>query len=152
MRQTIFLALCVGASAAAHAQSWGEPDVKAGDKWVYRMTTEKAGAGWGETSNEFTVARVSSRLIYQAGTSQPPSVSFWNRDWSVVREFDGVETLTNQPLSFPLTIGKSWALKYTDPHPANNFKSLQWDSKYTVVGFEPVEVPAGKFNALKIEA
>ncbi|WP_152681939.1 hypothetical protein [Chromobacterium subtsugae] len=154
MRRIYFLALCM--SSAAHAQSWSAPEVKAGDKWVYRVTEEKAGAGWGETSNELTVARVSSNLIYvetkKAGTNQPPSMSFWNRDWSVTRQFNGVETLTNAPLSFPLTEGKSWEVKYTDPHPANSFQSLQWDSKYVVVGVEPIEVAAGKFTAVKIEA
>lgn len=54
--------------------------------------------------------------------------------------------------SFPLSTGKTWEIRYTEQHPSKTFRSEEWLHKYTVVGFEPVEVPAGKFNALKIEA
>lgn len=37
-------------------------------------------------------------------------------------------------------------------HPNKAHKSEEWNNKYTVVGYESIEVPAGKFNAWKIEA
>ncbi len=60
--------------------------------------------------------------------------------------------MVNRPLSFPLNTGKAWEVRYAEPHPNKMFRSEEWDNKYTVIGYETVEVPAGKFNALKIEA
>ena len=48
--------------------------------------------------------------------------------------------------------GKSWEVQYTEQHPNKAHKSEQLQNTYTVVGYEEVEVPAGKFRALKIEA
>jgi len=40
----------------------------------------------------------------------------------------------------------------TEQNPNSAHKWEKFDSKYTVVGWEQIEVPAGKFRALKIEA
>jgi hypothetical protein len=45
-----------------------------------------------------------------------------------------------------------WRRHYTEQHPNKAHKSEEWNNKYTVVGYESIEVPAGKFNAWKIEA
>jgi len=51
------------------------------------------------------------------------------------------------------TVGKTWGLEFTDDHPNNkHHKSETRKLEYRVVGWEDVEVPAGKFKALKIEA
>ena len=87
-----------------------------------------------------------------SGSTQPEKELFAGVDWSRSRDVNGKEAVVNRPLSFPLTAGKTWDLHYTEQQPNKAHRSEEWDTKYTVVGYEAVEVAAGKFNALKIEA
>jgi hypothetical protein len=141
---------------SAWAQNIAAPAVKAGDTWTYRTTTEKGPSGWTQTQDETTVTRVTSSTIYYSvkgsGSTQPAKELFAGVDWSRARDIDGKETVVNRPLSFPLATGKAWEIHYTEQHPNKSFKSQEWLNKYSVVGYESIEVPAGKFNALKIEA
>jgi hypothetical protein len=73
-------------------------------------------------------------------------------DWHRVRAVNGVETVVNQPLDFPLTVGKHWEVHYREEHPNKDHAWEDFSSTYTVVGVEHVEVAAGKFDAIKIEA
>jgi hypothetical protein len=148
---------CIMLPVASFAQSIEQPAYKPGDHWTYRMTTERAPSGWVQTRDEFTITRVTGSTLYfsvrQSGSTLPPNEVFSSLDWSRIRNVNGKETTVNRPLSFPLAAGKSWTLHYEEENPAEkNFKSQLWNTKYTVVGFETVEVPAGKFKALKIEA
>jgi len=157
MRAFVFSIACLTVSTAALAQTVEQPIFKSGDHWVYRMTTEKAPNSWVQTRDEFTISRVTASAIYlsvkQSGSTQPPNEIFAGLDWSRIRNVNGKETVVNRPFAFPLTIGKTWNLRYEEDHPqGTNFKSQLWESKYTVVSFETIEVPAGKFKALKIES
>jgi hypothetical protein len=129
------LALLMSAPATVLAQSIAAPSIKAGDTWVYRTTTEKGPSGWNQSHDQTVVARVTPSSMYYTvqatGSTQPAKELFSQLDWSRVRDLDGEETVQ---------------------HPNQTFKSEEWLSKYTVVGFESVEVPAATFNALKIEA
>jgi hypothetical protein len=160
MRGVLFLPmmslLWCSAAAAALPQSLSAPAVKAGDTWTYRQTTEKATSGWSQSRDETTVTRVTSSTIYYtvkpSGSTQPAKELFSGLDWSRARDINGTETIINKPLAFPLTVGKAWEVHYVEQHPTNKaHKSEEWLHKFAVVGFEPVEVPAGKFNALKVE-
>lgn len=148
--------LVIASSAPALAQNVNAPTIKAGDTWTYKTTNEKGASGWNQTHDETTVSRVTSSAIYYTvkanGSTQPAKELFAGVDWSRMRDIDGKETVVNRPLSFPVTTGKAWEIHYTEQHPNKTFKSEEWVHKYTVVGYESVEVPAGKFNALKIEA
>lgn len=86
------------------------------------------------------------------GSTQPPREVFLGSDWSRSRDVNGKDTVVNRPLAFPLSQGKSWDLGFTEANPNRNFKSEKWDNHFTVVGYETVKVPAGKFRALKIES
>lgn len=141
---------------ATWAQSVDAPYVKAGDSWKYRNTTERGANGWAQSEDEITVSRVTVSSIYyavrQTGSTQSARDRIAGRDWSRARDVNGKETVVNRPLSFPLAAGKSWELDYREEHPNKEHRFEQFYDKYTVVGLETVEVPAGKFNALKIEA
>jgi hypothetical protein len=86
------------------------------------------------------------------GSKQPPLEIMVGPDWSQYRSVNGEETVVNQPLKFPLEEGKSWDLKFTEKRPSSQFKYIETQLTYNVVGWEEVAVPAGKFKALKIEA
>lgn len=159
MKQSLWLrAALVLASAGAMAQSAVEsPPVKVGDTWTYRMTTEKGTNGWTQTRDDIAVSRVTQSTIFfnvkPSGSTQPPRETFAGNDWSRSRDIDGKETVVSRPFQFPMSQGKSWEVTFTETHPNDkNHKSEKIDNKYTVVGWEMVEVPAGKFRALKIEA
>jgi hypothetical protein len=142
-------------SLSAFAQSVDAPVIAAGDTWTYRNTHEVAPAGWTQTHDELKVSRATSSTIYyslkQTDSTQPAKELYSSLDWARVRNLSGKETVVNKPLSFPLSAGKSWEVQFTEQHPNKAHKYEQSTNKYTVVGYEPIEVPAGKFNALKIE-
>jgi len=148
--------VCAGAASTAVGQTVDAPAVKADDSWTYKITTEKGASGWSQTRDETTVTRVTPSSIYftvkASGSTQAPKEVFAGLDWSRARDVNGKETVVNRPLSFPLKTGKTWDVHYTEQHPNKAHRSEEWTNKYSVVGYESIEVPAGKFNALKIEA
>jgi hypothetical protein len=155
--KTLFTGLAgLTLSVSCLAQSIDAPSVKAGDTWTYRITTEKGANGWNQSHDEITVSRVTASSIYytsrQSGSTQPGKDLIAAADWSRLRDLNGTETVVNKPFSFPLSQGKTWELQYIEQHPNPAHKFEQWHNKFTVVGFETIEVPAGKFNALKIES
>jgi hypothetical protein len=151
-------ALLLGLTLVPHArgESLERPAVKEGDTWTYRETTEKGPAGWNQTRLELSVTRVTSTTIYlsvrPSGSTQPPKEVFVGNDWSRSRDVNGKDTVVNRPFAFPLSQGKSWEIAYTEQNPNKNHKSEKWNNHFTVVGYETIEVPAGKFRALKIES
>lgn len=137
------------------AESINIPKFNAGDTWVYQDTHEKSPNIWTQTKDEITVTRVSPSSILVAtkpsGSNQAPREIMTAKDWSSSRSVDDIESVVYKPLSFPLSIGKSWDLKYTLPHPVPAIKYSKYDIKYTVGDVEAVDVPGGKFKAIKIE-
>lgn len=141
---------------SAWSTSVDSPVVKAGDTWVYRLTTERGASGWNQTEEEIKVTRVTATTILVAtkakDSTQPAKETLVGRDWSRMRDVNGKETVVNRPLVFPLSDGKSWDVVYTEENPNREHKSEKFASHLSVVGYETVEVPAGKFRALKIES
>lgn len=156
MKNVILGILAVGFSISALAQSADLPSVQAGDTWTYRDTVEKGPNGWTQSQNDLTVSHTTSSSIYYttqaSGSTQTPKEAYAGSDWSRLRSVDSKETVVNKPFSFPLTPGKTWNVQYTEQHPNKIHTYEQIDDKYKVVGFETVEVPAGKFQAIKVEA
>jgi hypothetical protein len=157
-KKTIALLLAFSAPVLAVAQTITAPTLKEGDTWTYVDTVETGPTGFRQTHDAITVQRVTDSHIYiaskQAGSpSEGPEVIV-DADWSRTREISGSEVVVNKPLAFPLQAGKTWKVQYTEPHPSGNVKlsSATWTTKYKVVGYEDIQVPAGKFRALKIEA
>jgi len=142
--------------SGAWAETLDRPVVKVGDTWIYRTTTERGPSGWTQTDEEIKVTRVTPTAIFVAtkatGSTQPPKEMLLGPDWSRIRDVNGKETVVNRPFAFPLSDGKSWDVVYTEQSPNKHNKSEKFDSHFSVVGYETVEVPAGKFRALKIES
>jgi hypothetical protein len=149
------LVLTVALSATAVAQAIESPPIKPGDSWIYRVTREKGTAGSSQRREEITVVRMTSSSIYatvkEPGSTQVPREVVSPADWSRARNVNGQETVVNKPLSFPLSVGQSWTVEYSEDHPNAVHKSESAKSTNKVVGFEDIEVPAGKFHAVKIE-
>lgn len=160
MDDTVKQMLSILAGLTLTANAWSQalerPSVKEGDSWTYRSTTEKGQSGWNQIDEQIIVTRVTATTIFlsvkPSGSTQPPREVFAGSDWSRSRDVNGKETVVNRPLSFPLSQGRSWDVAYTEENPNKNHKSERFDNHFTVVGFESVEVPAGKYRALKIES
>jgi hypothetical protein len=154
--RTLLLLISLAAPTFAHAESVAAPKLSEGDTWTYVDTTETGPNGWHQTHDEVVVLRTTSDHIYveakQAGTTQAAKEIVTGADWSRSRNVNGTETTVNQPLSFPLTVGKTWEVKFTEAHPNVQHASESIDTRFKVVGPESVTVPAGKFDAIKIEA
>ena len=138
------------------AQSLTAPSLKAGDSWVYTDTTESGTQGWVRKDQVITVERVDSDgvlvAIKQDGSSQPPIEQMTGLDWSRSRDINGKQEVINRPLAFPLHQGEKWTVEYTELNPNRMHASETFHSDYVVTGWEDIQVPAGKFKALKIES
>lgn len=156
MNKLLPLLMGLALASGAWAETIDAPAVKAGDTWVYRSTTERGPTGWNQTEEEIKVTRVTPTATFIAtkpvGSTQAPKEMLVGADWSRMRDVNGKETVVNRPLAFPLKEGKAWDVVYTEQNPNRNHKSEKFDSHFSVVGYEMVEVPAGKFRALKIES
>ena len=154
--RTIWLALIgLVLAAPAEAQSVGSPRLSANDTWTYQNTVEN-NAGWRQTRIETTVLRAGSGSIAvsikPSASTMPPTEQLVGPDWSRVRSVNGRDTVVNRPLSFPLSIGKTWEIQYTEDHPNRQHSTEHFRTPYKVAGWEDVTVPAGTFHAMKIEA
>ena len=161
-KTTIVLSSILLSVSLVSAQTIERPNVKPGDTWTYQSTTEltanqakQTPAQFIESHYEVTVIRTGSTGILiarkQRGSKLPAMEMLLGSDWSRSRSINGEETVVNRPLQFPLKPGKSWEMKFTENNPNSEFKSYETKLTYTVIGWEEVSVPAGKFKALKIE-
>ena len=133
------------------------PQVQASDRWAETNTYERAPSTWRQTHDETTVVRVTDDGItlatHQVGATGTPAERMVGRDWSRFRSIGGKEVVVNRPLSFPLTLGKSWDVTYTDTAPGNRtHRSETITEHFRVTGEEDIDVTAGHFHAIKIEA
>ena len=155
MRMIGLVLVGVFLAGAAGAQSIVAPKVTPSDTWIYQDTLDGR-AGWKQTRVESTVVRAGTSSIVVSnkpvGSSNPPVEFLLGPDWSRLRSVNGQETVVNQPLSFPLRIGKSWDIDFTEDQPNRLHSSEHWRTSYKVTGWDDVTVPAGTFHALKIEA
>jgi hypothetical protein len=155
--KTSWIAAAALCANTAFAQTAEPPVLQPQDTWTFRRTTETRPDNWRQVHFEGTVLRnsASTMLIQnkEVDSPNPPREILIGSDWSSFRSLSGKETVVHRPFTFPMSVGKTWDLEFTDDHPANKtHKSETRRLKYRVVGWEEVEVPAGKFKALKIEA
>ncbi len=141
--------------AQAKAETIAAPVVGRDDTWTYVHTTEDR-AGWHQTRIETTVMRAGAEAIAisskPAGSTMPPTETLTGPDWSRISSVNGHETLINRPFAFPLSIGKTWTVEYSENQPNRQHSSEHFRTVYKVIGWEDVTVPAGTFHAVKIEA
>jgi hypothetical protein len=146
----------------ASAETIERPAVKPGDSWAYQITVEsplqksQASPAWEQKHFETKVIRANQKSILisrkERGSNQIPAEILVGADWRKYRNINGEEIVVNQPLEFPLRPGKSWDIEFTLDRPNSQIKKHENSLTYTVVGWEEVVVPAGKFKAMKIEA
>jgi len=138
------------------AQAVAAPKFSENDSWTYQHTIESAATGWHQLRVESTVLQAGPTSITLStrpvGSTVPPSQQLGSLDWSRFRSVNGRRTVVDKPLSFPLAVGKSWVVEYSENRPNREYGSEHFRTVYKVVGWEDVTVIAGTFHALKLEA
>ncbi len=142
-------------ATSARGQTVPAPSVAANDTWTYESTTE-IGGNFRQTREEITVDHAGQGSIAvtdrTVGSNAAARQTLTNADWSRVHSVNGKQTVVNQPLQFPLRVGKSWTIEYSEDNPNREHSNEHFRSPYKVIGWEDVTVPAGTFHAMKVEA
>ena len=133
-----------------------KPQFKAKDTWTFRINNRLRTGETKETHMVISIVRASSDSILQSAkavdSSMPPVEKLLGADLSIAASINGEEVIVHKPFDFPMKLDKKWVVSYQQEHPVKNLKSNRVELNYTVVGWEEVSVPAGKFRALKVEA
>lgn len=139
-------------SGVALAQDGGNavdaPTLKVGDSWNYtqRDLLDKNQT----TAVKLTVTAVSGDVVSVSVTSgdDPPIERQTDSTWATPTEIDG-EKSTYRNLDFPLTPGKHWQSAHGWLNRSGD--PFEEDMNFTVVGPDRVTVPAGTFDAVRID-
>ncbi len=131
-------------SATVHAQDGARPHISVGDNWqfvVYYAVPSKI------PNRTWTITSVSPDRLVGTENGEPLTLT------SELNVLDSPRQSESNPrmLSFPLEVGKHW--QYENEW-LFKFKSSRGTiaMKVAVVGYETVDVPAGRFEAFRLEA
>ncbi len=155
MGRLLCLLLALPLTAAAQGQApIAKPEVKVDDRWVYRRSDRRMKPP--TLVYEIRVTFVDSRAIHtiverQGGGREGDAT--WTPEWNSVNAVDGgVFEIEKGMLQFPLAVGRSYQAAWEIRRPRAGAFHVKHERAVKVVGWEDIEVPAGKFRALRIEA
>ena len=145
----LFLAPMVWAQEKVESPVW-----KVGDKWTYR-----ADNGWEWTFETIGDEKDLYSIVYimSEGQMKGKWIRYYNKkDMNIVKVIrDGKEDKEecqrlNKLYNFPLFSGKKWTSCYSTYSQFSRY-DIDMLIKYSAIGFEDVEVPAGKFRVFKVK-
>lgn len=149
----VFLAYPAFSAAQADAPV-AKPNVKVDDRWVYRRTDRrmKPPTAIYEIRVSFVDSRVIHAVVEQQGRRRETDAT-WTPEWNaVVAPDEGVVELEKGMFQFPLSPGRQYPAAWEIRRPRAGAFHVRHERKVAVVGWEDIEVPAGKFRALKVQA
>lgn len=149
-RLAAVLTISVAACAGAHAQSGAfdaPPAYRVGDRWTFTFidlfTNRKS-----EPATLAVVRTGDGKTSFEGKTVEGKP---WNytadAEGNAIYTFQGVGYV-NRERDFPLADGKAWT---NDRRRAAGQAAVDQTEKCSVGGIETVEVPAGRFQAAKVE-
>jgi len=130
------------------------PAPKVGDRWRYLLVNLYNRGPIGEVTVTVTATSPEIRLSVDSGGGTPPLEERWAQPWAVIRD-----TGYDQPLTFetPMPVVPAGARTGQSMRSSTRYRGDIGDSRYAwnqqlrVIGWERVQVPAGAFDALRIE-
>lgn len=154
MKAALALLLAVPLWCAAQADApVARPEVKPGDRWVYRRTdfwTNKV-TGRSESRVAFANDKV-IQIVVTRGRNETEIDESYTSDWNAIATADGGNITPHTGFfRFPLVVGASHPTVFENTVPRLGAFRVKHERTAKVVGWEEVVVPAGKFRALKIE-
>lgn len=146
------LFLVTGIAAAQTDAPIPRPSVKPGDSWGYRRTDYNTGQHSGRIQLEVTFANDRVIQLVQRSPSKDEDIDVtMSAEWNQINSGNsGVFNPHSGILRFPLRTGDSWTSTYDVKFPREGDYEVKHDRKVRAVGWEDIEVPAGKFRALKV--
>ena len=128
------------------------PEVKVGDRWSYQRVDYDSGRVFGRYTMEVAFAE---RGVIHVVTTRAKKLeerdNTFTSDWNAVATDGRVFNPHTGLLRFPLRVGDSYRTQFEAAILKKSGRASN-DRQVKVVGWEEVEVPAGKFRALKIVA
>ena len=129
-----------------------KPEIRVGDRWTYRGTNILAP---GTAEHESRVSFADDNVILLVSTRKGDGKEFdssWTSGWNAVTSYTGSYFRPHTGfLRFPLRIGDTYELKYEFLRPRVNTIRASASGTSKVVGWDMVEVPAGRFRTMKVE-
>jgi uncharacterized caspase-like protein len=153
--QQVALASPTPAQVITAGQPVEKPDIAVGNQWRYEVTDLFTNL---KKIVALEVQSVTGNRIYTqsgpintalAGAGvQGSAIQVWDRHWNLLRDGDMEYSSPYPELPFPLTSGRKWNNEVKYP-----FNGGDWRQQNAghVVGWEKLTVPAGTFDAVKIE-
>lgn len=129
------------------------PYVEVGDRWTYRGTNV---LGPDTDEHETVIHRADGKILHVVSTRKSDGREFdsiWTAEWNAMASYTGIIYRPNSGIySFPMRPGDRRTIDFQVMRPRTNIIMFHAKMDVTVVGWETVEVPAGKFRALKVTA
>jgi len=144
--------LSFSAFGADEASPVAKPDVKAGDRWVYRRTdhlTNKVAF----TRNDRVASTGPDEILVVSKRSDQTSEFdiFQTSEWGAIA-IGGLALIPRAEFfKFPLKVGATHQTAYETTNRGSPAR-FKFDFTVKVLAWEDVAVPAGNFRALKVEA
>lgn len=105
--------------AATASEPVAAPAFKTGDRWVFDQTIERDTQGFNQQRLDMKITRTGTETmivgIKRDGSPAAYEDHLIGADWSLRRGIDGQHAATARPFSFPMKVGQTWTIDYTDP-------------------------------------
>ena len=155
MTRTLLALLLVTVPVLSAGQSDArvvKPEIRVGDSWTYRSTNALAP---GTHVHETRVTYADDKVILVVSTRKSDSKEFdssWTPEWNPVTSYAGVMYRPHAGVfQFPLRTGDKYEVKFEVLRPRVNKVVTTVTGVAKVIGWDTVEVPAGKFRAMRVE-
>ncbi len=130
-----------------------KPEVRVGDSWTYRSTNV---LGPGIHDHEIRVSFSGDKVILSVSTRKSDGKEFdsaYTSEWNAVTSYNGNMFRPHTGVfQFPLRIGDRHSINFDTLRPRETAVETRGTGTVAVVNWENVEVPAGKFRAIKVVA
>jgi hypothetical protein len=145
MARTLLAGLCLTvATGVSYAQTAQQPVLRAGDQWQFVQYWAVPST---EPNRHWKIVSVSRDLIEGTENGEPLRMT---PNLGVIESPRELNT-NPQFLSFPLEVGKRWTYSTDWLYKSKGSKG-RMDAEVRVAGYEKVRVPAGEFDAFRLEA
>jgi hypothetical protein len=154
-RAAVAALFCLCGNVAANAQDAPRPQVKVDDRWVYRHIDRrfKPPSYVYELRVTYVDARAIHAVVERQGGKREADDATWTADWNgVVGVDEGVVEVEKGLLQFPLTPGREYPAAWIMRRPRSGTFEVRHERNVKIIGWEDIEVPAGRFRALKVQA
>ena len=121
------------------------PSIKVGDQWHWERSDRRTGQKEGEVKRQVTAVTTS-----QIEGTDAEGRFITTPELNLIESSTARVSEVGRFLSFPLEADKKWDFNYAFTVKSSN-ANIKWQVNATVVGIERVKVPAGEFDAVKIE-